>query len=206
MQNLNNKIEQALKLFKTGGMLVVTDDMDRENEGDLIVAAEFCTIEQMALMIRYTSGIICTPLLQSIANRLNLPPMIQNNNSLHNTAFTISVDSAKNVTTGISASDRVNTVKLLADPNSKIDDFVRPGHIFPLVAKDGGVLERRGHTEAAVDLCRLTNLSPVAVIGELMNDDGSVMIGDQLINFTKQYNFLTITIDELVQYRKSCLK
>lgn len=203
MHDIINRVEEAIESFKKGAMIIVTDDKDRENEGDLIVAAEHCTIEQMALMIRHTSGIICAPLLKADAERLELPPMVQNNVSLYNTAFTVSVDTTKGSTTGISASDRVNAVKLLADPNSKAEDFVRPGHIFPLVAKEGGVLERRGHTEAAVDLCRLSGLSPVAVIGELMNDDGSIMIDDSLLEFAKQHKLLTISVSDLVTYRQS---
>jgi 3,4-dihydroxy 2-butanone 4-phosphate synthase/GTP cyclohydrolase II len=184
-------------------MLIVTDDDDRENEGDLIMAAVHCTPRDMAFIVRHTSGIVCTPLTQAIADRLDLPPMVARNDAPFATAFTVSVDLRAGTTTGISASDRSLTVQALAQADTTASDLVRPGHIFPLVARDGGVLERDGHTEAAVDLCRLTGLPPVGVICELVNDDGSVMRGDDLARFRAQHGLLQVSIAELIALRKS---
>lgn len=200
------KIEKALKAFKRGEMIIVVDDDSRENEGDLVVAAQHCTTEQMGFIIRYTSGIICVPLTQEKANNLDLPPMVQNNSSAYYTAFTVSVDHKKDTTTGISAYERALTSRALASDISKADDFVRPGHIFPLIAQEGGVLKRSGHTEAAVDLCKLCDLEPVAVIGELMNDDGTVQHNEQLDIFASQHNMHIISIAELIAYRQNTEK
>ncbi|MDO9524056.1 MAG: 3,4-dihydroxy-2-butanone-4-phosphate synthase, partial [Gemmobacter sp.] len=179
----SERLRAALAAFQAGAMLIVTDDDDRENEGDLIMAAVHCTTRDMAFIVRHTSGIVCTPITPDIADRLNLPPMVARNDAPFATAFTVSVDYRHGTTTGISAADRSLTVQNLARADSAAADFVRPGHIFPLVARAGGVLERDGHTEAAVDLCRLTGLPPVGVICELVNDDGSVMRGDDLALF-----------------------
>ncbi len=171
------RVEAAIAAFAAGEIVVVMDDDDRENEGDLIVAAVHCTPEKMAMIVRHTSGIVCAPMPASEARRLNLTPMVADNDAPHSTAFTVSVDYKHDTTTGISAEERCSTVRGLANPNSGAADFVRPGHIFPLVAREGGVLLRSGHTEAAVDLCRLADLPPVGVISELVNDDGTVMRG-----------------------------
>jgi 3,4-dihydroxy 2-butanone 4-phosphate synthase/GTP cyclohydrolase II len=171
------KVVEALRAFERGEIVVVMDDDGRENEGDLIVAAVHCTAEKMAFIVRHTSGIVCTPMLKEDARRLNLAPMVADNDSAHTTAFTVSVDFKHGTTTGISADDRTLTVRNLANPNAGGGDFVRPGHIFPLIAREGGVLMRSGHTEAAVDLCKLAGLPPVGVISELVNDDGTVMRG-----------------------------
>src|SRR5919205_2542201 len=155
-------IQEVLQAFANGELVVVTDDDDREGEGDLIVAASLCTAEKMAFIIRHTSGIVCAPLTSEDARRLRLDPMVATNDAPLGTAFTVSVDVKHGLTTGISAEERTNTVRALANNNMGASDFVRPGHVFPLIAKDGGVLMRSGHTEAAVDLCRLAGLPPVA--------------------------------------------
>lgn len=202
MSDVNLRVRQAIEAFKAGEMIVVTDDDDRENEGDLIVAATHCTTEQMAFMVRYTSGIVCAPLSREEAVRMNLDPMVANNDAPHSTAFTVSVDYRHDTTTGISAAERCSTVRGLANPNSGAADFVRPGHIFPLVAKEGGVLTRSGHTEAAVDLCNLAELPPVGVISELVNDDGTVKRGDDVAAFAKKHKLKQLSVADLIAYRQ----
>lgn len=196
------KIEKALDVFKQGGMIIVTDDNSRENEGDLVVAAQFCTTEQMAFIIRHSSGIVCVPMTQDRAKDLDLPMMVSENSSAYHTAFTVSVDAKEGTSTGISAYERALTSRMLAATTSKGADFVRPGHIFPLTALEGGVLKRSGHTEAAVDLCIICGLQAVAVIGELMNDDGTVKKNEQLAEFASQYKLPNITIADLIAYRR----
>ncbi|WP_371348700.1 3,4-dihydroxy-2-butanone-4-phosphate synthase [Ancylobacter sp. IITR112] len=200
--NLQARVEAAIEAFARGEMLVVTDDDDRENEGDLIVAAQFATPEKLAFIVRHTSGIVCTPLTAEHAKRLRLNPMVTDNDAPHATAFTISVDYRHGTTTGISAEDRTATVRGLANPNAGAVDFVRPGHIFPLIAKEGGVLMRSGHTEAAVDLCRLANLEPVGVICELVNDDGTVMRGPKVTDFAAAHKLTRISVADLIAYRQ----
>src|ERR671926_178185 len=172
-----SSVREAIEAFARGEIVVVTDDDDRENEGDLVVAASLCTPEKMAFIIRNTCGIVCAPLTSSEARRLRLDPMVASNDAPLGTAFTVTVDVKHGLTTGISAEQRSNTVRALANNNMGAADFVRPGHVFPLIAKDGGVLMRSGHTEAAVDLCRLAGLPPAAAICELANDDGTVLTG-----------------------------
>ena len=172
---MTTSVTEAVEAFARGEIVIVTDDDDRENEGDLIVAASLCTTEKMAFIIRNTCGIVCAPLTSAEARRLRLDPMVASNDAPLGTAFTVSVDVRHGLTTGISAEQRTNTVRALANNNMGASDFVRPGHVFPLIAKDGGVLMRSGHTEAAVDLCRLAGLPAVGVICELANDDGTVM-------------------------------
>ncbi len=196
------KIVDAIRAFENGGIVVVMDDDDRENEGDLIVSAVHCTPEKMAFIIRHTSGIVCAPMTVSEAKRLNLNPMVADNDDPHATAFTISVDYKHGTTTGISADDRTSTVRGLANPNSGAQDFSRPGHIFPLVAKEGGVLMRSGHTEAAVDLCKLSELPQVGVISELVNDDGTVMRGPQVMAFAEKNGLKTVSVADLISYRQ----
>jgi 3,4-dihydroxy 2-butanone 4-phosphate synthase/GTP cyclohydrolase II len=175
-----SRVQQVIEAFAAGKIVVVTDDDDRENEGDLILAAVHATPEKMAFIIRNTCGIVCAPLTGEIARRLHLAPMVADSDAIHGTAFTVSVDYRHGTTTGISAEDRTATIRNLANGNAGRSDFVRPGHIFPLIAKDGGVLMRSGHTEAAIDLCRLAAIEPVAAICELVNDDGTVMRGPQV--------------------------
>jgi 3,4-dihydroxy 2-butanone 4-phosphate synthase/GTP cyclohydrolase II len=197
------RVQSAIEAFARGEIIVVTDDDDRENEGDLIVAASLATPEKMAFIIRNTSGIVCTPLPPSEARRLRLDPMVSNNDAPMGTAFTISVDLRHGTTTGISAEERTNTVRALANPNMGAADFVRPGHVFPLIAKEGGVLIRSGHTEAAVDLCRLSGVPPVGVIAELVNDDGTVQRGPQVAAFAEKHNLLRISVADLIAYRQA---
>src|SRR5258708_8563252 len=166
-----SSVHEAIDAFTRGEILVVTDDDDRENEGDLIVAAMHTTPEKMAFIVRHTSGIVCAPITGEIARRLHLAPMVADSDAIHGTAFTISVDYRHGTTTGISAEDRTATIRALANGNAGRADFVRPGHVFPLIAKDGGGLMRSGHTQAAIELCRAAGIEPVAAICELVNDD-----------------------------------
>jgi 3,4-dihydroxy 2-butanone 4-phosphate synthase / GTP cyclohydrolase II len=196
-------VGQAIEAFGRGDIVVVTDDDDRENEGDLILAATLATPEKLAFIIRHTCGIVCTPLTTEIARRLHLAPMVADNDAIHGTAFTVSVDYRHGTTTGISAEERTATVRALANGNTGRSDFVRPGHIFPLIAKDGGVLMRSGHTEAAVDLCRLSGVEPVAAICELVNDDGTVMRGPQVAAFAEKHGIRRISVADLIAYRQA---
>jgi 3,4-dihydroxy 2-butanone 4-phosphate synthase/GTP cyclohydrolase II len=191
--------KEALADFKAGKFVIVTDSKDREDEGDLIVQASAVTTEQIAFMVRHTSGVICAALTSDIARRLKLPMMVTNNEDNHTTAFTVSVDSIKDRTTGISAKERANTLRALASDNAKSDQFLRPGHIFPLVAVDGGLTQRAGHTEAGVALCNLTNTYPVAVICELVNDDGTMMRGELLSQFATEHGIKKISIEEIIE-------
>jgi 3,4-dihydroxy 2-butanone 4-phosphate synthase/GTP cyclohydrolase II len=200
---IHQRVEAVVAAFAKGEVVVVTDDDDRENEGDLFVAASLCTSEKMAFIIRHTSGIVCAPLSSDDAKRLHLNPMVALNDAPLGTAFTVSVDVRHGLTTGISAEERNNSVRALANPNSGAADFVRPGHVFPLVAKDGGVLMRSGHTEACVDLCRLANLPPVGVLAELMNDDGTVMRGAAVSAFAEHHKLKRISIADLIAYRQA---
>lgn len=202
-QSLLDSVETAIAAVRAGELVVVVDDNDRENEGDLIGAASKITPEQMALMVRHTSGIVCAPMTREDARRLKLDPMVADNDAPHGTAFTISVDYKDGLTTGISAKERAATVHALANANVAAGDFVRPGHIFPLVAKRGGVLMRSGHTEAAVDLARLAGLPPVGVISELVNDDGTVKRGEDVLKFAREHNFRIISVDALIAYRQA---
>src|SRR5262245_6351638 len=183
-------------------MVIVVDDDDRENEGDLFIAASLCTPEKMAFIIRNTSGIVCAPIASEEAKRLHLDPMVALNDAPLGTAFTVSVDVRHGLTTGISAEERTNTVRALANGNSGASDFVRPGHVFPLVGKEGGVLMRSGHTEACIDLCSLAGLPPVGVLAELLNDDGTVMRGPQVAVFAERHKLTQISIADLIAYRQ----
>ena len=198
-----NAVTDAIEAFARGEIVIVTDDDDRENEGDLIIAASLCTPEKMAFIIRNTCGIVCAPITGAEAKRLRLDPMVASNDAPLGTAFTVSVDVRHGLTTGISAEQRCNTVRALANNNMGAADFVRPGHVFPLVAKDGGVLMRSGHTEAAVDLCRLADLPPVGVICELANDDGTVMKGAQIEAFAQTHGLKRISVADLIAYRQA---
>ncbi|MCW0000415.1 3,4-dihydroxy-2-butanone-4-phosphate synthase [Pararhizobium sp. YC-54] len=196
------RVADAIRAFEAGEIVVVTDDDGRENEGDLIVAAVHCTPEKMAFIVRHTSGIVCTPMPKEEAKRLNLNAMVAENDSAHTTAFTVTVDFKHGTTTGISAEDRTLTVRNLANPNVGAADFTRPGHIFPLVAREGGVLMRSGHTEAAVDLCRLASLPPIGVICELVNDDGTVTRGPQVTEFAEKHGLKQVSVADLIAYRQ----
>ena len=195
-------VQAAIDAFARGAMLVVTDDDDRENEGDLFVAAEHCTTEAMAFIVRHTSGIVCAPMPVATARRLRLDPMVSANDAPLGTAFTVSVDLRHGLTTGISAEERTNTVRALANGNIGAEDFVRPGHVFPLIAREGGVLVRSGHTEACVDLCRLAGLEPVGVLAELVNDDGTVKRGQQVAAFAAEHGLAMVSVADLIAFRQ----
>jgi 3,4-dihydroxy 2-butanone 4-phosphate synthase/GTP cyclohydrolase II len=199
----HQRVDAAVAAFAKGEIVVVMDDDDRENEGDLFVAASLCTPEKMAFIIRNTSGIVCAPLGAEHARRLHLDPMVAENDAPLGTAFTVSVDARHGLTTGISAEERCNTVRALANHNSGADDFVRPGHVFPLIGRQGGVLMRSGHTEACIDLCRLAGLPPVGVLSEMMNDDGTVMRGSGVAAFAEKYGLKQVSIAELIAFRQA---
>ena len=195
-------IEEAIEAYARGEFLVVVDDEDRENEGDLIIAADAMTMEKMNFMIRYTSGVICAPMSDERADQLDLSLMVVENTESMKTAFTVSVDLIGGTTTGISAADRSATVKALADLDRIGTDFARPGHIFPLRARKGGVLKRAGHTEAAVDLCVMADRPPVGVLSEIVNEDGTMARVPELEKFAEEHNLLFITIADLIRYRR----
>jgi len=195
-------IPDAIKDVKLGKPLIVTDDEDRENEGDLICAAQTITPETINFMAKHARGLICMPMTEDRLDKLNIPQMVQNNTDKHETAFTVSIDAKEGTTTGISAHDRAYTIKKAIAQKSKPTDFSRPGHIFPLRAVPGGVLERAGHTEAAVDLARIAGLYPAGAICEIMNDDGTMARTPELFRFAKKHNLKIITIKDLIKYRK----
>ncbi|MCZ6116652.1 bifunctional 3,4-dihydroxy-2-butanone 4-phosphate synthase/GTP cyclohydrolase II [Campylobacter ureolyticus] len=194
-------IEEAIKDIKNGKMIVVVDDEDRENEGDLVFAGAFSDVEKVNFAITHAKGVLCTPVDKEIAKKLGFDLMVKDNTSNHETAFTITVD-AKEATTGVSAVERDMTIKLITNfSTSTKDDFVFPGHIFPLIAKDGGVLERIGHTEASIDLCKLAGLAPVSVICEIVNEDGTMARRDDLDKFCKKFDLNMVSVADLVKYR-----
>ncbi|HEX8972202.1 bifunctional 3,4-dihydroxy-2-butanone-4-phosphate synthase/GTP cyclohydrolase II [Oryzihumus sp.] len=195
-------VEEALDALRRGLPVLVTDDEDRENEGDVILAAQTATEQWLAWTIRWSSGVVCAPMPDEVADRLELPPMVSRNEDPRGTAYTISVDAREGVSTGISAADRARTVNLLADPATEASDLVRPGHVFPLRAREGGVLVRAGHTEAAVDLCRLAGLSPVGVIAELVHDDGAMMRLPAVLELGAKHELPVITIEQLIAWRQ----
>jgi 3,4-dihydroxy 2-butanone 4-phosphate synthase/GTP cyclohydrolase II len=192
-------MKRALEDFKAGKFVIVTDDESRENEGDLFILGEDLTTEEMGFMVRYTSGVICAAITESIANRLELPYMVKRNQDSKQTAFTISVDAKAGLTTGISAEERANTLRALASGETLPTDLVRPGHIFPLIANNGGLTARRGHTEAAVVMAAAVGVKPIVAISELVNEDGSMMRGQSLINFATQHQIEIITIEDLAK-------
>jgi 3,4-dihydroxy 2-butanone 4-phosphate synthase / GTP cyclohydrolase II len=196
-----SSVDEILAEMRAGRMVIILDDEDRENEGDFIMAAEHATPEAVAFMIRYSSGILCVPMLDERLQELDLPQMVPNNDEAYRTAFTVSVDYRHGTTTGVSASDRSITIRALADPASVASDYARPGHIFPLRARKGGVLVRAGHTEAAVDLCQLAGLKSAGVLCELMNDDGTMSRRAEIEAFAKQHNLKIGTIADLIRYR-----
>jgi 3,4-dihydroxy 2-butanone 4-phosphate synthase/GTP cyclohydrolase II len=197
-----NSIEEAIKAIANGELIVVVDDEDRENEGDLICAAEAATAEKVNFMAKFGRGLICLPLDAETVNRLNLPLMVNNNNTKMGTNFTVSIEASVGVTTGISAADRACTIAAAINPNSGIEDIRSPGHVFPLLASQGGVLRRAGHTEAAVDLAKLAKMLPGGVICEIMNEDGTMARVPDLLKFAKHHKLLIITIKDLIEYRK----
>ena len=194
-------INEIIDELRRGRMVVLMDDEDRENEGDLVMAAELCRPEDIAFIRKYASGVICTPLSPQRADALDLPPMVARNEARLGTAFTVSVDAREGVTTGISAADRAHTIRLLADPATRPSDLVKPGHIFPLRSREGGVLVRAGQTEAATDLCAMAGLQPVGVICEITNADGSMARLPELKTFAKKTGLRMITVRDLIAYR-----
>jgi 3,4-dihydroxy 2-butanone 4-phosphate synthase / GTP cyclohydrolase II len=195
-------IENAIDAIARGEAVVVVDDANRENEGDLIIAAEKTTPDTLAFMVRHTSGVICMPLEGTRLDELQLPMMVAENTTAYRTAFTVSVDAKRGTTTGISAADRTTTVHALIDPQTRPDDLARPGHIFPLRYREGGVLKRAGHTEAAVDLARLAGLSPAGVLAEVVNDDGTMSRLPELERFATEHDLAMISIADLIRYRR----
>jgi len=195
-------IKDVIAAIARGEMIVMVDDEDRENEGDLIMAAQFATPEKIAFIVRYSSGVVVAPISGDRCDDLRLPLMVEHNTESHRTAFTISVDLIEGTTTGISAADRAATLRALADPQESFASFARPGHIFPLRAREGGVLKRAGHTEAAVDLARMAGLEPAGIICEIINDDGSMSRLPELIEFSRKHNLLLSSIAELIKYRR----
>ena len=196
-------IEQVLEDLREGKLIIVTDDAERENEGDLILAGEKATAPLINFMIRYTSGVICVPMAGEDLDRLELPLMTVRNTESMRTAYTVSVDASEGIATGISAADRARTIRLLADPGTRSEDLVRPGHVFPLRYRPGGVLQRAGHTEAAVDLARLAGLNSVGVLAEIVNDDGSMARLPDLLTFKARHGLKLCSIEDLIAYRRS---
>lgn len=197
------RVERALEALRCGTGILVTDDEDRENESDLIFPASSLTVPQMALLIRECSGIVCLCLTEEKARSLDLPPMVRRNTSPYGTAFTESVEAAEGVTTGVSAADRVRTVQAAVRPGAVPEDLRRPGHVFPLVARAGGVLQRRGHTEATVDLMTLAGLEPFGVLCELTNPDGTMARLPEAVVFAQEHRFPLVTVEDLAAYRVS---
>ena len=198
-----NTIKSAIEEFKNGQMLIVVDDEDRENEGDFIISADKATPDDINFMMKYGRGLICTSLTSERAKKLKLAPMVENNTEHQKTNFTVSVDAKENISTGISAKDRWQTLQVLLDIESESSDLVRPGHMFPLIAKDGGVLQRAGHTEACVDLAKLANHSPMGLLVEIVDEDGTMARMDKLKQISKQHNLSIISIADLIEYRRS---
>jgi len=196
-----NKVIKAIEDIKNGKMVIVVDHEDRENEGDFIISAEKATADDINFMMKYGRGLICTSISSQRAKELNLNPMVDNNTEHQKTNFTVSVDAKDGITTGISAQDRWQTLQVLLNNESSPDDLVRPGHMFPLIAKDGGVLQRAGHTEASVDLCKLANLKPAALIVEIVDEDGSMARGEKLAEIAKQYDLSIISVQDLISHK-----
>ena len=201
--DLDGRIDAALAATRAGIPVILLDDFDRENEADLIVAAEKLTVETMALMIRECSGIVCLCLSADKVRALELPPMAIENGSRYGTPFTVSIEARHGVTTGVSAADRVTTIRTAIAPDAKPEDLVRPGHVFPLRATPGGVLARAGHTEGSVDLATMAGLQPAAVLCELMNPDGTMMRGEDIERFAEERGFPILTIAEMIEWRKA---
>lgn len=202
-------VEEAMEVLKKGGVIIISDDENRENEGDVLGLAETISQEGLNFMISEAKGLVCTPISIEIAHQLNLKPMVEKNTEMNGTAFTVSIDGANNstgVTTGISVFDRIATIKKIIDQDAKEQDFVQPGHTFPLIAKLGGVLERNGHTEAAVDLAKLCGMKPAGVICEIIKPDGTMARTDYLFEMAEKFKLPFITIKDLIAYKKAIHK
>jgi 3,4-dihydroxy 2-butanone 4-phosphate synthase / GTP cyclohydrolase II len=195
-------IEEAIERYQAGEMLILVDDEHRENEGDLVIAAEHATAEAVNFMVTHGRGMVCVSITQQRACQLGLPPMCADNTALHGTSFTVTVDAKDGISTGISAQDRARTIGLLVDEVTRAEDLARPGHIFPLIARDGGVLRRAGHTEATVDLAQLAGLQPAAVLCEILNPDGTMARVPQLETFSREHGLAMVSIADLIEYRK----
>ena len=200
--NPTERVERAIASLQSGNGILVTDDEDRENEGDLIYAAETLTDEQMALLIRECSGIVCLCLTDERVQQLELPLMVESNESRYQTAFTVSIEAAEGVTTGVSAADRVTTIQAAIADGAKPDDLTKPGHVFPLRARPNGVLERRGHTEVTVDLCRLAGLKPFGVLCELTNPDGTMARTPEIVAFAIGHGMTVCSVEDVARYRE----
>ena len=201
-----DRVDLAVHALQNGRGILLMDDEARENEGDLIFSAEYMSVSQMALMIRECSGIVCLCMPENEARRLSLPLMVENNTSRYKTAFTVSIEAATGVTTGVSASDRIRTIRAAISPEAKAGDLNRPGHVFPLIARENGVFERAGHTEGSVDLMKLAHLTPFAVLCELTNEDGSMARLPEIQAFSEKHGFPVVTIADIVAYRSSQMK
>ncbi|OEE62640.1 3,4-dihydroxy-2-butanone-4-phosphate synthase [Enterovibrio norvegicus FF-454] len=195
------RVDAALEALRQGKGVLLLDDEDRENEGDIIYSVDHLTNQQMALMIRECSGIVCLCLLEAQADKLELKPMVEDNNSANQTAFTVSIEAKIGVTTGVSAADRVTTIKTASNPDAQPSDLARPGHVFPLRARNGGVLTRRGHTEGTIDLMQMAGLSPAGVLCEVQNEDGTMAKTPEIIAFGLKHDMPVLTIEDMVQYR-----
>ncbi len=198
-----SSIDEAIKDIAQGKMIIVVDDEDRENEGDLVMASELISPEAITFMATHARGLICASITPETAQRLDLSPMTSRNTAHHQTAFTVSIDAAKDISTGISSFDRAHTIKLLTNPSTSASDFVRPGHIFPLIAKKGGILERPGHTEASLEIAQMAKLKPSAVICEIINDDGTMARLPDLQTFAQKHDLKIVSIKDLIEYKKS---
>jgi 3,4-dihydroxy 2-butanone 4-phosphate synthase / GTP cyclohydrolase II len=195
-------IEEALQRYRDGEMLILVDDENRENEGDLVIAAEHATAETVNFMVTHGRGMVCVPITEERARELGLDPMCSDNTALNGTYFTVTVDAKDGITTGISVYDRARTIQRLIDKTTRPEDLARPGHVFPLVARNGGVLRRAGHTEATVDMARLAGLEPAAVLCEILNPDGTMARGPKLEAFAREHNLPIVSIVDLIEYRK----
>ncbi|MDD4687423.1 MAG: bifunctional 3,4-dihydroxy-2-butanone-4-phosphate synthase/GTP cyclohydrolase II [Candidatus Cloacimonadaceae bacterium] len=202
VESVFSSIEDAIASIAEGKMIIVVDDENRENEGDLLMAADLVSPGKVNFMISHGKGLLCVPMPEDYAERLDIPLMTRDNNERHGTKFTVSVDVFEGTTTGISASERSKTVKALANPLSQANQFMRPGHVFPLIAEKGGVLKRAGHTEAAVDLAKMAGLNPVGLICEIIRDDGEMARLDDLVNFARKHDLKIVTIEDLIHYRR----
>ncbi len=201
-KDFKERVERAKADLLEGKGILLVDDEDRENEGDLIFSAENMSVKDMALMIRECSGIVCLCLTTEAVDRLELPQMVTNNDCKYHTAFTVSIEAREGVTTGVSAADRIQTIKTASADNAKASDLVHPGHVFPLKAQKDGVFARRGHTEGSVDLVKLAGLKPSAVLCELTNEDGTMSKLPEIISFARKHNLLVLSIEDIYQYRK----
>ena len=199
--NPTERVENAIEALRQGKGILVLDDEDRENEGDLVFAAETMTAEQMAMTIRYSSGIVCLCITDERRKQLDIPMMVEKNTSQNQTGFTVTIEAAKGVTTGVSAADRITTIKAAIADNAVPADINRPGHVFPLRGREGGVLTRRGHTEASIDLATLAGFKPAGVLCELTNDDGTMARAPDVVKFAREHNMTVVTIEDLASYR-----